>query len=207
MISSYALHALNTRAITLLQSNTILEIILALVSWTMPSSSDTVLNSLFYTTMAASKHHVLHVNIFRGVVVLVCLRHFALYFFFQGITPAPRGPGNKTILLSKSEASHVNAADIWCCPGIIAADRAGSFRPSRHAGPKVSGVDFWTDSTDSLDVSTLEACRQGYWKHRPVKDRTLWRFKSVCGFSRSDRTRCVAYRLFRSTTTRPLYVM
>ena len=155
------------------RANTMLETFPALITWTMPGSSDIILKSLFYPTMAVSKHHVLHVNIFRGVIVLVCLRHFALYFLFQSITPAPRGPGNKPVLLSESEASHVNAADIWCCPGIITADRAGSFRPSRHTGPKVSGVDVWTDPTDSLDVSTLEARRQGHWKHRPVKDRTL----------------------------------
>ena len=108
--------------------------------------------------MSVGIHRLLHEDVLRGVVVSVCLRHLALNLLFQSRTPFTGSPRDKTVLLSESEASHVDAAVIWSCPGIITAKRAGGFRPSRHAGPKVSGVDVWTDTTDGLDVAALEAC-------------------------------------------------
>ena len=132
-----------------------------------------------HITISVGKHNLLHVNVFRGIIVLVRLRHLVLDFFFQSLTTAARGPSDETILLAEPKAAHVDAADIWCCPGIITTDGAGSFRPARHAGPKVSGVDVWTNPTDSLDKATLEACRQGCRKHGPVKDGAVRQIQSA----------------------------
>ena len=123
--------------------------------------------------LAIGKHRLLHEDVLRGVVVPVSLRHLALNLLSQSRTTFTGSPRDETILLSESEASHIDAAVIWCCPGIVTAIGAGGFRPSRHAGPEVSGVDVWTDTTDGLDVAALEAGRQGCWKQGPINDRTI----------------------------------